>query len=63
MNAEVFRLRERLQAYYLRESAEIARGLAADRGAELASALDALEERETALVAAEDRAAAVEQRL
>jgi predicted nuclease with TOPRIM domain len=59
----MFRLRERLQAYYLRESTDIVRGLAYERGAELAEALKELEEREAALAAVDERMAAVERRL
>jgi chromosome segregation ATPase len=59
----MFRLRERLQSYYLRESTEIVRGLAYERGADLAQALKALEEREIALAVVEERMAAIGRRL
>jgi chromosome segregation ATPase len=63
MNAGMFRLRERLQSYYLQESTQIVRGLAYERGADLAEALKALEEREIAIAVVEERMAAIERRL
>ena len=63
MNAGMFRLRERLQSYYLQESTQIVRGLAYERGADLAEALKALEEREIAMAVVEERMAVIERRL